>query len=745
MSRAPTWVPTRGTTRVSTRRAGLGLAIALGCLALLNPASTEACGPDLPRSMLTQDQASLCRAPALRFATLVHAAIGEPLPARANGATAEAAGELDVRAALEAAEVDPATIDDLVADYLDARANLRALPDALPQEFIDYFDGVRAWRRGESGRARAIWASLLERPSDERHHRSVWAAYMLGQTDPSWTCASQDSRWERVRTLAAEGFADRQALAAASYGEQARCHLHRGRRVPALHLYATQARTGDEGAIASLRFVLAEVFVEGQAPARAELRELADDPLARALASAYLTANPMSAERGGWTGAWLATLEARVPVGERIALAGPLAWSAYQSGDADAAARWVALAASDDLLARWTGAKLELRAGDLDAARRELARLEAEMAGVEIGLAAWDGRYGEWGHDGALARSTAAELGALQTVAGEHASALMAFVRADSIIDAAYVAENLLSVDELEALVRVAMPPPPPIPSTGQLDAAPYEPSSVSAVDARIRWLLARRLARAGQWTRARPYFPPAEQRLVDAQLADLQTVAHARDPETRARALWQIAVRTRYQGMELLGTELAPDWTVYSGTFDPESTFALREQTDGVNNPDPSSGRDPDERQLRAAHRDFRPVRFQYRRTAAQIAEQAAAALPEGHPGAGPILCTASGWIDSRDASGPPERWRLAQAGRQRSRTLELRWVGSGADWIPDSDDCRAELRNVRIPGLRGSTPADDGPRPFYRAERAHLGWPWVAVVGLGCFVVLLTLPRPE
>ena len=55
------------------------------------------------------------------------------------------------------------------------------LPDEFPSEFADYHKGALAYKLGESDEAIDAWNALLNRPADERHYRSVWAAFMLGK------------------------------------------------------------------------------------------------------------------------------------------------------------------------------------------------------------------------------------------------------------------------------------------------------------------------------------------------------------------------------------------------------------------------------------------------------------------------------------------------------------------------------------------------------------------------------------
>ncbi len=157
-------------------------------------------------------------------------------------------------------------------------------------------------------------------------------------------------------------------------------------------------------------------------------------------------------------------------------------------------------------------------------------------------------------------------------------------VRGGYWTDAAYVAERVLTIDELRAYVDKTWP--------ADL-AAHYDPNAnnnsgegegdvwgvtdaglAPAPDARIaydlRYLLGRRLIRAGRHEDAQAYLPKPRQSPADALR---QALAEGKDdkrpaPE-RARSLFRAACLTRHQGLELLGTELEPDWFLWDGEYE--------------------------------------------------------------------------------------------------------------------------------------------------------------------------------
>src|SRR5258708_5197219 len=55
------------------------------------------------------------------------------------------------------------------------------LPAEFDSEFADYHKGAVAYLNQKWDEARAAWENLLKRPEQDRHYRTVWAAFMLGK------------------------------------------------------------------------------------------------------------------------------------------------------------------------------------------------------------------------------------------------------------------------------------------------------------------------------------------------------------------------------------------------------------------------------------------------------------------------------------------------------------------------------------------------------------------------------------
>jgi len=158
---------------------------------------------------------------------------------------------------------------------------------------------------------------------------------------------------------------------------------------------------------------------------------------------------------------WLEAVEA-AKVND-LAAADQLALAAYQLGRFDLAQRWADVAAATPA-ARWLRAKLLLREGKVEPAAALLSgvvRLFPDgAAAAEVG----DGKL--WGLAGSLfvpeissrwGNRTGAqlrgELGVLRLARRQYTEALDALVRSGFWMDAAYVAERVLTLDELKVYV----------------------------------------------------------------------------------------------------------------------------------------------------------------------------------------------------------------------------------------------------------------------------------------------------
>ncbi len=473
------------------------------------------------------------------------------------------------------------------------------LPAGLPAEIDAYLTGAITYHEERFADARKIWESLLARPAAERRQRSVWAAFMLGRMalkrGPGKDVDPEEAlrRFASVRQLVRDGFPDRLGLAGASRGWEARAEIDRGRPDRAAEIYFEQYAAGDETAGTSLDVTCKAARRAG----RPALVAMARSPVARAV----MTASIQPLDTAG-AAAWLAAVE------EAGVKATPgadgLACVAYAAGDFKAAQAWLDRAPADAPMTAWIRAKLLLRQGRLAAAAPLLGR-----ASREHGLLSY--------------RQAADDAGVVEVALGRYTAALSHLSESFGM-DAAYVAERLLTSAELAAYV-----------------------DRRDEQKGRLRDLLARRLAREGRFREARRYlqkpYRPALDRLVAGLRAEHRT---ERPAAQRAALLFAAACAARRDGMEILGTEVDPDWALELGMVEnprlPAPRTASRARKVLLWTPD--AGR-------RAERSRARPdKRFHYRYLAAALARRAAALLPDGTEEKAEYLATAGSWLKLQD-----------------------------------------------------------------------------------------------
>jgi hypothetical protein len=535
-----------------------------------------------------------------------------------------------------------------------------AVPPGLPGEFDDYLRGAIAYHQGQLDAARAAWEKLLARPAVERRLRSTWTAFMLGKAALGSDPAAAIRWFERTRELAAQGFPDSLGLAESSLGWQAQAEVNHRRFDEALKLYLQQEKAGDPTALPSIRRAAAKALNDPEA-----LQRVARSPAARAIFTAWVLSvwDPQDSEAPPASNAarkWLAALQAAgVPQAEN---ADRLAWAAYLSGDFAAAEAWAKRAPADAPMARWIHAKLLLRAGKVAEAEALLAQARPALpAGPAPGHDLW-GAY-EAQVQAAVRPRAAGELGAVRLARGEYAAALDDLLRGGWWTDAAYVAERVLTVEELRSYVdktwsaalAARYDPDKPGDEDQPGEAWRIQFAGMTAPpDERIsydlRYLLGRRLARGGRLADARPYLPEPRRAMLDDLTQSLAEGREASRPAPqRSQALFRAACLARYQGMELTGTEIEPDWFLYDGGFEVNAFAEARANPETHRLLGPS----PEERQRVARSRAVPDKRFHYRYRGMDLAQEAAKLLPAGTEERARLLATAGNWVEGMAPKG--------------------------------------------------------------------------------------------
>jgi hypothetical protein len=607
----------------------------------------------------------------------------------------------------QAAQQQHATVRSFLAETDTDSDATKLLPPEPASEFADYDRGAYAYRLGEThwADARKAWLALLDRPAAQRHYRTVWAAYMLGRLALNGGDPAAVQWFRKTRDLAKQGFSDSLGMAADSYGWEGRSEWKQGHPEKAAPLFLTQLALGDESAVVSLKALIPDReevdgmlnygddipaatddetppinFTDAEKAAMdkkipADLLVMARDPLLRKLETLHVLATESGGQVffGGQSSGpgrskrWLAVVEA-ARLG-KVEDAEYLGWVAYTVGNYQEAGRWLDLANPQAPIAEWLRARLDLRAGKFQEAATSMAAAfdSLRRSGIYNTWAAprrQEGEahtiYDEYDSDeGAFEYTTmqwaGAELGAVHLLRNDFVQALDTLVKGNIRQDAAYVAERVVTANELKAYVD-RMPPPGP-----KSNVQAWIITDVAADETTwLRYLLARRLVREGRYAEAVPYMPPEYGKLLRKYAEALQ---NGSDPHlsksTRADNLSTAAWLARYDGMELMGTEVSPDGFDSGGAF--EDTDLAGERMGGdystydgaadktITKPLPMPVSSGEKARLR--ENQLKPdVRFHYRIIATGIALRAAALMEDNTEELADALNYAGSWADERD-----------------------------------------------------------------------------------------------
>ena len=255
-------------------------------------------------------------------------------------------------------------------------------------------------------------------------------------------------------------------------------------------------------------------------------------------------------------------------------------------------------------------------------------------------------------------RFIAGETGALALARGEYVDALLYLQPVASTYwgDVAYIAERVLTVDELKQFVDAHVPPPAPPKSSveDQPGGAGWLWNTDPAL--RLRDLLARRLVREGRYREAMRYFhSPQDTNFRDPDVrkhvTEYAQALHEANGDwrriNRARAWYQAAVLARHSGMEMMGYEAAPDYFGLDGALD-----------GGIGRANPGRCFTTDAELSRFATSGAKPdLRFHYRFMAVDDAIRAADLLPPRSQAFAAVLCHATGWMMSTVGTAGNER----------------------------------------------------------------------------------------
>jgi hypothetical protein len=601
----------------------------------------------------------------------------------------------DFDAALQDGRIKPPEPEKAKEQHKDARDALdstfagtfKPLPAEFDSEFADYHRGAGAFLNKNWDEARKAWEGLLKRPEQDRHYRTVWAAFMLGKLGLKTNDYQNATQWfQRTREFAKAGFGDSLGLAAESYGWEGRAEWKQEHPEKAAPLFLTQLALGDPSAVVSLKTLIPdrepvegmlnygpepdersswndEQKKEEEQKEVSKLKSAAQDPLLRRLVTVHILATatspdlyPSDSEAAPVNRCtrWLNIIK-QTNLG-RIEDAEYLGWVAYSNGDYKGAAHWLELSKGDSCAALWLRAKLQRRAGKLAEAAKTMAQavesLRSEPAYTPS--AASDEKWTEYdyfpeGPDWGWGQSAHGDLGGLRLARGDFVQAFDTLFKGHLWNDAAFVAERVLTTKELKQYVD-ALPETPP-------------PKEGEDYNAKLRYLLGRRLVREDRYAEAGPYMSPPYDKVLEKYVKALKDGANEKLSKTeRAHAWFTAAWLARYDGMELMGTEVAPDAFADSGAF--EFPDLAKQRRSGFYQ-QVSYDKDGNEKEknvpiaLKASQKEIQrltdskiepDIRFHYRLIAGALAIKAAALLPDNSEESADVVNQAGLWVKDRD-----------------------------------------------------------------------------------------------
>ena len=223
-----------------------------------------------------------------------------------------------------------------------------------------------------------------------------------------------------------------------------------------------------------------------------------------------------------------------------------------------------------------------------------------------------------------------AEHGILELSRGDYLQAISLLTAAGMEYwqDTAYIAERVLTLDELTNFVALH-------PVTAVPEKSEWHYFGDTAVEVLLHHLTARRLMRAGDYQQAQAYFVDPELKQLAKRYQDYaEAAASSWTDNAKAQALFEQAKLAREHGLELLGFELAPDYQVFYGQFEP---YEFEAKTPAL----PTT-----ELQRVKSSASTYNNRFHYRQLAAELSAEAAKLVPPNSQAFAATLCHSTKWL---------------------------------------------------------------------------------------------------
>jgi hypothetical protein len=513
-----------------------------------------------------------------------------------------------------------------------------AAGEALPAELRFYTAGAVAFTQKDYGQAIHLFRQVLALPEDQQQQRRSWALYSLGRALLKQKVSEQNDQnqntevsalYSQLQQEVAAGLADPLQLAVASLGEQAKLAKQQGDWAGAIGLYAAQSRWSESGR-ASLLWLSKELA----AMPDQELMPLVQIPAVAALLSRYLMTQfsalsymePEQLQR-------LLVVLNQVP-DIQLKNATQLATVAYQQGQF-ALVEQLLPHLDQTALAFTLQAKMALKAGDTAKAAEFYAKASKSFAPLakQPDVAIQQDYYSKPSIAELQQQQycrVQAEQGILELSRGDYLQAITLLTAAGMEYwqDTAYIAERVLTLEELISFTALH-------PVTAVPEKAQWHYFGDTPVEVLLHRLTARRLMRAGEYLQAQDYFvDPELKQLAKRYQQHAEKAASSWTDNAKAQALFEQAKLAREHGLELLGFELAPDYQVFYGQFEP---YEFDAKTPAL----PAA-----ELQRLSSSGSTYNNRFHYRQLAAELSAEAAQLLPQNSQAFAATLCYSTKWL---------------------------------------------------------------------------------------------------
>jgi len=617
----------------------------------------SACGPDFPMQLLDGRQEHLLRLPESNFINAL-APFALPLPALPDNANI-IIGEYDWERQVQVPAsvlAEQKLLPPAVAAHIQkvrAATNFKdayTFAEGLAPELRWYSAGAVAFSQQDWPNAEAAFRQVLALPTTEQAQRRSWAMYSLARVlMAKGNNTEADKLFKDLYQEVANGLADPLNLAVSGLGEQARIALNAGNWQEAIALYGSQANYEHSGYESLLQVSRQLVALDDAALSKALAQPLVVKLLTRYLLTQY---SGLSYDETAPLPRITKLLLANSAF--QVENATELAAISYQQGEFDLAAKLLQMA-KPSAYGHWLSAKLAVRAGNEQEAAAAYANASKAFAVAGDAMTLSNDEQCR----------VQAEHGVLQLQRGDYLQAMSLLYQSRNYwLDAAYVAERVLTIEELQQFISEQLPNN----KVANADAS---------TENQLRAILARRLMRAGKIQQALGFFSDENSYLAAKQYQDaLKTASASWFDVDKSQALFQMASITREHGMQLFGYELSPDYAVFDGYYElwntPSTEVLSEDEIKRVNRSSDTSAK-----------------RFHYRYTAAALADKAADLVPQNSQAFAATLCHASLWLLARDTeAAAPYYQRYLRDGAY------VDWGSEFGQSCPEPDFAKAQQR---------------------------------------------------